>query len=287
MRDVPLWTLAELEFIYDREPDRRDIYVEGPSDASVMDWFVRESGLHDVAVYPITAIEIRDSDLIAGGQKTNNRERVVFLSGFLLSNAAQRAACVVDADFSRLRGLRPAEPPLYETDYACMEMYFFCRSSFSKFITLCCRRSDWPIDIIMNSLASILQEFFLYRYANDELGWGMDWLNKNVCMAVDGWVIKLDANQFLNRLLQKNGKAGYKALFDSKVNAMRPKLLADPRHQMNGHDLASLLAWYLKRKGISGGRAQADNVLVFMTMTLDHQTLKQEPMFSKLLTLFT
>jgi len=32
---------------------------------------------------------------------------------------------------------------LFETDYACMEMYLFSKSTFEKFFTLCCRREEW------------------------------------------------------------------------------------------------------------------------------------------------
>lgn len=283
MNDVPRRTLSELAFIYDREPDRRDIYVEGSFDASIMNWFVHECGLNGVAVYPINGIEIPEGDLIAGGQKTNSRERVVFLSTFLAAIAVRRAICVIDADFSRFRGMQSVKPPLYETDYACMEMYFFCRLSFTKFITLCCRRNDWPVETIMESLASVLQEFFLYRCANDELEWNMDWLDKNVCMNVEEWQINLDTEGFIIRLLNKNGRMKYKAAFDTRVDALRPNLKVDHRHQMNGHDLISLLTWYLRQKGISRTRAQTDNVRMCLTLTLDHQAMKQEPMFHRLL----
>lgn len=36
MNSIPRRTLAELAFIYERDPRRRDVYVEGPSDASVI-----------------------------------------------------------------------------------------------------------------------------------------------------------------------------------------------------------------------------------------------------------
>ncbi len=286
MSDVPRRTLSELAFIYDRHPGRRDVYVEGSFDESIVRWFAYVCGLPEVAIYPITAIEIPDGKLIAAGQKANNRQRVIFLAAFLRSNRARRAACIVDADFSHLRGSKPAKVPLYETDYACMEMYFFCEPSFTKFLTLGCRRSDWPVQTIMDSLASVLQEFFLYRCANDDLQWGMDWLDKNVCMTVDGWAINLDADAFVIRLLNKNGMAGDKAAFDRRVNALRRNLKADPRYQMNGHDLTSLLSWYIRKKGISGARTQVDNVLVPMTMSLDHQALKEEPMFQALVARF-
>jgi hypothetical protein len=286
MRDVPRRTLSELAFIYDRDPHRRDVYVEGSFDASIVDWFVREAGFRGVAVYPISAIEITDDEVIAAGERAGNRSRVVVLSTFLRSSSAQRAVCIVDADFSRLRGVEGVEPPLYETDYACMEMYFFSIASFSKFLILCGQRSDWPAEVIMDSLAAVSQELFLYRYANDELKWYMDWLDSNKCCRIEDWRIALDTEGFVTRLLNKNRRLHQKESFSKCVEKLRPHLRVDARHQMNGHDLTSLLAWYARRKGISGARASVDNIRVCMTMTLDHRTLKEEGMFLVLTELF-
>ncbi len=282
MGDVPRRTLSELNFIYSANPGRRDVYVEGPFDEAVLRWFCHECNLDGIAVYPIAAIEIPERDLIKAGQGINNRERVVFLSNFLFSISAKYAVCVVDADFSYIRGIDSAEPPLYETDYACMEMYFFCLSNFKRFFMLCCRRYDWPIETIMNSLASILQELFLYRCANDELGWGMDWLDRIACMNVDEWMISLDTEEYIKRFLNKNGRGSEKDTFINKVEDIRPKLKTEPRFQMNGHDLTKLLVWLIRKKGISGVHTRPESVQMFMTLTLNHQEIIQECMFQRI-----
>jgi hypothetical protein len=282
MSDVPRRTLSELEFIYSQDRDRRDVYVEGSFDAAVLHWFTHECALNGVAVYPISAIEISDGDIIAAGRKANNRERVVHLADFLADSDARRAACVVDADFWSLRAAQAPAPPLYQTDYSCMEMYFFSAQSLGKFFTLCCRRSEWPVETIMESLASVLQEFFLYRCANDDLGWGMDWLDKNVCMKVTGWQIDFDKDEYLTRFLHKNSRAREKTRFVEHVTQLRTRLKADARYQMDGHDMMSLLAWYIRKKGIGRERCQDENVLMCLTMTLDHRIFQKEHMFQML-----
>jgi hypothetical protein len=280
--DIPRRTLPELAFIYEREPDRRDIYVEGPFDASVVSWFTHECSINGVAVYPISSVEIPDDELRAIGQRPNNRESVCYLACFLATSHARRALCIVDADFTIIRGSKVPDPPLFQTDYACMEMYFFNPSSFTKFFALCCHRSDWPTGAIMDALVYVLQEFFLYRCANDDLGWEMTWLEKPVCVTLNAWRIDFDSNEFVLRLLNKNSRAADKAEFLKHVDQLRKRLTAEPRHQMNGHDFTALLAWYLRQKGIRGPRSQLENVVACMTLTLDHESLKKEPMFQSL-----
>jgi len=136
--------LQSLEFIYQRDPGRRDVYVEGTYDGALINWFVRESGLHGVAVYPIESIEVPDGEILASGRKANNRERVAFLASFLAKSQVQKVACIVDADFARLWGSEPPLAPLFETDYASMEMYAFSEACLGKCVSLCCRRATGP-----------------------------------------------------------------------------------------------------------------------------------------------
>jgi hypothetical protein len=281
--EIPRRTVDELGFIYEQHPELRDVYVEGPFDASILTWFLNECSLAEVAVYPIASIEIPDGDILAAGRTANNRERLVQLSAFLRTSPASHALCVVDADFAILRGEQLPLPPLFQTDYSCMEMYFFDISNMRKFLTLYCQRPNWSVTTIMNSLVSVLQEFFLYRYANDELAWEMDWLDKNACLKLSGSRIDLDTDGFVTRFLNKNARAGDRQAFLEKVEDLREDITANPRHQMHGHDLTSLLGWYLRKRGLTGRRSQAENILSCMVMTLDAGELKTTFLFQGIL----
>jgi hypothetical protein len=285
MSDIPRRKLDELEFIYKNHPDLRDIYVEGSFDKSILDWFVRERGLKDVAIYLIDTIEISDEDVIARGYYTGNRGRVMCLAEHLKSISASHVVCIIDSDFSRFLDDEPPQPPLYETDYACMEMYYFNIFCFSKFFTLCCQRSNWQVNTIMQSLASVLQELFLYRCANEKLGWRMDWLDTIAgCMKTQKWSINLDFNNFIGRLLNKNQRAKHKDAFNKMVESLRSMLKKDPRYQINGHDFVIVLAWYIRKKGVSTGWANEDNVRISLASSLDDKIFTQEQMFRDLTT---
>lgn len=282
MEDIPRRTLPELAFIYDRDPRRRDVYVEGPSDASVIKWFMAYSGIPNVAVYPIESIEVPDGELLSAGLKTGNRGRVQYLAAVLATSSAEKAACLIDADFSILRNEPRSVPPLFQTDYACMEMYYFASANLRKFFAICCNRADWPVEEIINALVTVLQEFFLCRFANDDLEWNLDWLDKLVCLSLNGWKIELDMESFVTRLLNKNNRSSQRDMYLEHVAYLREHLTDDPRNQMNGHDLTTLLAWYLRNKRHLGVCTQRDSVEACMRMTLDHEQLRRERMFQEL-----
>lgn len=283
MTGVPRRTLEELEFIYRRDPDRRDIYVEGQFDLAVVRWFGYTNDLQDLAVYPIESIDLPERKIIEARGKTGNRDRVVFLANFLRDVGVQKATCIVDADFGHIRGEESGGPPLFQTDYSCMEMYFFAEANIAKFLVLGCRRQDWPARRIIGALSAPLQELFLFRCANDDLGWNLDWLDKVSCLEVDNWEIRLDAEAFIERLLNKNGRAGEKSIFVSQVALRRSALKPDPRFQMHGHDLVAVLSWYLRKKGVSGQRSRAENIASYLVMSLDHRVLGRESMFRAIL----
>ncbi len=283
MNSIPRRKLSELAFLYTHHPDQCDVYVEGPFDKAFITWFLREHGVNSVAVYPIDSIEVPDGDLISAGVKTNNRERAIFLSQFLNRQHVKRATCIADADFWHLKSNAKITGALMFTDYSCMEMYLFTERNVSKFLILCCQRDEWPVQEIIGSVASVLQELFLYRFANDELGWGMDWLDAQSCMKVHGWKIILNADEYVARFLRKNRRAGDEKTFRRKVQELRPVFRPDARYQMHGHDFISIFSWYIRKKHITGLRSHPDNVSLYFIMGADHQHLSDESMFRGLM----
>jgi hypothetical protein len=283
MSIIPRRKLNEIAFIYDRHPEQCDVYVEGTFDKDILTWFFRKYGLQSVCIYTIDSIEIPDGEIISAGRKANNRERTVLLSEFLSQQGAKRAICLVDADFAHLRQEKVVTKFLLLTDYSCMEMYLFTEESISKFFTLCCHRGNWPVVTIMDSLSFVLQELFIYRFANEELNWEMDWLDGYTCMQTNGWQVSLNIDNFIIRFLHKNKRFKGKEEFLKSLEPLRKTFKTDHRHQMHGHDFIYTLSWYIRAKGITGQKATPESVLLCLSMSADHQKLAQEPMFKKLM----
>lgn len=254
---IPRRTLEELMFIYERDPDRHDVFVEGPFDAAILDWFFRNRGIDYVVVYEISSVEIPAEILAVNSRKINNRERVIYLAEFYHAESVasrNQLTCLADADFSHISGEFVRVSSLVYTDYSCMEMYFFDPVIIDKLVSVYCYRSNWPIRELVDGLAEILQEFFLYRYANEKLGWSMAWLENIVCVQLQDWTLSLDHGDYIKRYLNKNGRMADLDIFREKIEDLRPSLRADRRYQMHGHDFVDLLEWVMHERGIKSDR---------------------------------
>jgi len=283
MDNIPRRTIDELKFVHEQHPDCRDVFVEGPFDSAVVTWVLRASGMEAVSVYEIATIEIPDGDILAAGRRTGNRERVVLLCEMLGSRFSKQITCLVDADFCHVSGEFVEVPALLYTDYSCMEMYFFRTDVVAKFFILCCRHAEWPVDNILRNMAHVLQELFLYRFANEDLRWEMDWLDKVPCLAISGESIVLYGDDFIFRLLNKNARTGEKDAFVTRVDSLRAQLSEDPRHQIHGHDFIHVLSWYIRQRGVTGDRARSPNIQISLALSVNYEELAREPMFATLL----
>ena len=57
-------TLEEVGALYRREPDLRDIFVEGSADKCFFDWYLHRKALTKISVYEIKHIDIPDEILL-------------------------------------------------------------------------------------------------------------------------------------------------------------------------------------------------------------------------------
>ncbi len=278
---LPRKQLLELVALYELEPGLRDVFVEGPFDVAIIKWFLDQKGLIGT-VYDISTVEIPDDEIRNRGRKANNYERVAFLAEYAencLQPNQKQVTCVVDRDFADfLQEVRDIGSLLY-TDYSCMEMYSFNETTLDKFFTVYCNKTNWPAGAIIRSLASMLQELFLLRLANEVLGWEMRFLEKLPCMVVVGWAIEFDSEEFLRRYLNKNDRMSVMDEFSRVVNSYRGQLGGDPRCQIQGHDFVEVLCWFLRQKGVAGDVANARIVGRVLVVSLSAEQLEGTQLF--------
>jgi len=89
-------TIDEIELKYKLEPTlSKTIYVEGSSDKSLIEWFLKKSNIKDIAIFEIQMVEIDAKKLLEKGLENNNRDRIILLS--LLVNKG--IIGIIDSDF--------------------------------------------------------------------------------------------------------------------------------------------------------------------------------------------
>lgn len=254
-------TIDELTAEYELEPSIRDVYVEGPTDRSVMEWFFSEVGRQRVEVREVESIEM-SADLLQGlGCENSNRGRVIALAEALrgaLGGGSRSATCVADADFDRaLRRNHSCELLLF-TDYSCLEMYFFEARVLSKLTNLAIPGFPRRAEQILSDLTPPLLDLFSIRLANFALQWNMHSVEFTGHLRMDRRGLRLDIGMYIHTYLAANGRLAERAAFAQAVGEGRARMDGDPKHYINGHDFVRLLTWYVRRqKGFGRVHPQA------------------------------
>ena len=97
--------IGELVQRYTLEPTLKDVFVEGVLDASVLHWYLRESGKSEVIVYEISTVNVPSAILAKHGLTSGEKQRVLALAKELLIYLVNcPVLCVVDADLDRVLG---------------------------------------------------------------------------------------------------------------------------------------------------------------------------------------
>ena len=285
MTQIPRRNISELFFLYEVEPNIIDIFVEGPFDKAIIQFFLNEISIHNVSVYEIETIEIDDEELISLGRKANNRERAMLLSEKFDAAGinSNQLICIIDKDFCHFLGECVNTPQLLYTDFSCMEMYFFDDKIIKKFLTTFCYKNDWPCDQLLESISKYIERIYLFRLINEALNWQMAMFDRVICISIKDWKIIFDEDEFIKRLLNKNQRNNEFDEFNSNILLHEKNLLEDSRYQMHGHDFINIFSFFLKKKGVSKEIANITAVSRALILTLSTSFLLQYDLFDLLL----
>jgi len=243
-------TLEELILKYELEPSLFDIYVEGDSDVCCINIFLDELKYNNIGVFEIGFIDIPSDFLEFIKLENNNRGRVIALSQIFLSKGitSNNVLCLIDRDFDNLLNVDHSNDILYYTDYSCMEAYIFDTHVINKFVINNYSSFNVSIAVMLDEFYLVLQELFLIRCANKELGWNLlsyDFLKQ--CNIVGNSEIVFDSQEYVKRYLNKNNKMDSLDIFIQSIEKNRSCVCADFRNQIHGHDFMKLFFWYLSR----------------------------------------
>ena len=297
MEDEKRRKLDELVARYELEPSLHDVYVEGLTDKSIIQWFLDESNLDtkNCTVYEIDTVDIPTDQLFALGLNDSNRSRVIFLAFQLQrlfeTTSLPHVVCIADRDFDDLIGSSSIESELLLfTDYTSIEMYLFDYNIIEKFLRLALRKDDLEAVNIINNISPILVEMFLLRAANQSLSYGMEWLAPGTLKDCfnkkrrKGAPLEFDSNDFVEKYLNKNNRTSEKSAFLEKVNELRNKNISEIRNKIRGHDFIQIFCWYIEPYLPNNKKGFSDPEIVLGTLLccLDVDYLMQEKLFQEL-----
>ncbi|MEG3958760.1 DUF4435 domain-containing protein [Microcoleus sp. herbarium2] len=295
MEDEKRRKLDELVARYELEPSLHDVYVEGLTDKSIIQWFLDESNLDtkNCAVYEIDTVDIPTDQLFALGLNDSNRSRVIFLAfqlQRLFETSLPHVVCIADRDFDDLIGSSSIESELLLfTDYTSIEMYLFDSNIIEKFLRLALHRDDLAAVNILENISPILEEMFLLRAANESLSYGMEWLSlpslKRCFNKRKRGQIEFDSKDFVDKYLNKNNRSSEKIAFLDKVKELRNKNISEIRNKIRGHDFIELFCWYIEPYLPNNKKGFTESEIAFAALRccLDVDYLMQEKLFQELI----
>lgn len=277
--------LAELVSRYKLHPTFRDIYVEGPFDKHLLKWVLRELGKSDVAIYDINTIEVSNS--ADSPEEGGARGRVLSLVRDLereLGPDRKTPTGIIDGDFDFALGITRPEKLLLVTDYSSMEMYAFSVSCLQKFLTVGLGIERDDVASLLDTYSQILREVFSLRLANHTLRTRLSWLDFTDSCSVRGDKLSFDRADFVDRLLNKNGATGKRAVIEDAMLQHSASLATlDPRLTMHGHDFSSLVAFHWATTARRRGFRDRNSLPTVLIMSLDSKSLAEENLFVQLL----
>ncbi|MFH1671821.1 MAG: hypothetical protein ABIF87_00100 [Pseudomonadota bacterium] len=230
-------TLYEIEAV-------KDLYVEGSLDKSLMEWFLREHGRDDVAVYTADILDVSNTLLLKHGLRfPSNRSKLVALSYELagLRSVTSSVLCIVDRDYDDVMSITRQNPFLALTDFNSMENYVLSNKHVRKFVTVALGNLPCDIDTLLPQLGMILRQLFYIRAANEKLSWGMKWICPRKYITVRRDSLVFDCAAFVHVLLLKNGRSTQRSTFQKSIDSIASVSPSDDRLAIRGHDLMDIL----------------------------------------------
>jgi len=252
MSDYPRWTVAELSARYEFEPELADVFVEGEFDKDVLSACFKSSGELDRVVYVIDCVTIDAELMISHGLDEGQKQRVITLArelGRIEQDCRYR--CLVDRDLDHWFGPLESTPRLIWTDYCSLELYYLSEDFLYHLlvVTAKSRLADWSK--YFHSLLGALRDLYMARLVARELNMALDWLEPHNCIKLTNGLVHLDSVTYLDKLLNKNAKAGSRQKFLEKLAEWDTRVSGDPRNYIRGHDLVSLIVCTINRsKGL-------------------------------------
>lgn len=268
-------TIAEINTKYQLEPNlSKTIYVEGSSDKSFLEWFLKKCGIKNIAVFEINMVEIEAKQLFEKDLDDNHRDRIILLS-FLVN---QGIIGIIDSDFDFIKKPTYTKPPhLLLTDYSAMELYAFNKDTLEKILLGYPSKQPESYQDFLDMLGSILVEIFLIRFTKKQIEPSLPHIDFNKDLSLKSKLVTFDRASYLKKYVSSQQDKVTK--FNSFIDERKKDIPDDIRKVIHGHDFINLLQFYL-------GIKQKDAKNVFeksFYSSLDFNLLKKEGMFQKLI----
>jgi len=242
-------TIQDFVSLYELEPEIRNIWVEGETDAAVMSWFLDACGIRDVDVRTPDEVDV-DAEMVAKyGLLPGNRSRIISLAlevGVALKGNKNCATvvAVADRDFDDLLGRRIQCDLLIYTEFSSLEMFCADKEVLEKLLKIC--RIEQDASELLDASLCIAKQVSLLRACALSLKKDWSWVCFKGSMLRKGKASQYNFNSHLNRYLDRNAGRNDGEIFLKRFDELLE--IADGRELMvvRGHDFIDVLFHFIK-----------------------------------------
>ena len=134
----------------------------------------------------------------------------------------------------------------------------------------------------LNNLLEILPQLHLFRSANLDLKWGIQWLPPGKSCRMEGKVLTFQTEDFIFRYLSKGRKLAQKKEFLEKCEELRGRMTTNPLNHVSKDHLFMLLTEILPKFCSETAMHQEKYVARSLAGCIEHQDLVAQPMYASL-----
>lgn len=273
----------------EHEHDDFDIYVEGPSDAALINWYLREHGRRRHKIFQIDDVALPDHIIPRGVPTSGNRDRVVGLADLIsdhFPDGHASAVCLADRDLDVVLGDLDPVRFLLQTDGTSLETLFFDVDVMERFLCLFIRRRVAEPVQLLHAMEPVLEDIFLVRAADRSLGLHAGALSfAKSCTVGAPDLVEIDLDHYLRSYLSRIGEGFRLDEFRDEMERLRGVAGKRGVRLIHGHDFVDLLCWTL-RPYVNDQRLVQPLIAHRALMTsLRLDEVDRLPMFGKLLEL--
>lgn len=239
-------TIAELAARYDLEPSLRDVFVEGPSDRTLVDLAMTFLGENArIRAYEVDTVNVPAESVKARSLPEGNKGRVMALADELATGSSRdlRASvvCLADLDLDDILGRRREYQLLLYTSALSLDVVIAAPEVIEKLLSLVLLGFPQPAGRLLQQLLPVLNERVLQRLAAEQLSITAEPPPLAKSCTFDGRALQFKARDFVRRYLDKAKAVRLQSQFWEAVEQHRAAVAREPNKYVHMDDFFELL----------------------------------------------
>lgn len=276
--------ITEVISLYMFEEEIADIYVEGPTDKSIIENYLEYKEINK------NVIEIETIDFDTYKDKfddldlRSNKDKLIAFARILKEQKIKnKIDCVIDKDFDELIENIEENDYIMYTDFSCIESYFYDEKNISKILKVGIRNFPFDGNHALKEIKNVIMFIFILKYAKVSFNLNsiLPKIESNIKIEKKLGTCQFNENDYLSKFINSNKLQSIESDLKKFLSQKSKELKSDYRNYMNGHDFIEILYHYINRiKNTPNFRQENFERAVYLSVQPDH--LDKFELFQKL-----